>query len=398
MGQHHPNEGAAPVGNEAEDLVDHQFVDALAAYDEALAAGQPLPPPTSLTALPAVAQQRLEEARAVLQLLDHIHPRPSAAAAPGKDSLAPDQGRAPASKAQLTSPSASPTTHSPGRSLARPVSTAGPIAGRYLLERILGHGGMGVVYLAFDLSLQRQVAVKMISTLTSPSAEDVRRFWAEAEAAGRLQHPNLVAVHDVGLHASAGGAATAVPGHGVHRGQQPLRRADRPALPGTAGGPAAGNAGPGPPARSSAPDHSSRPEAGQHPAAAESHGSLCGFEPASSGAGVAGGWQLGDFEPKVSDFGLAKLLDGDAGLTCSGMVVGTPMYMAPEQARGHSQAIGPATDVYALGVILYELLTGRPPFQGVRRWTSTLRMPLRRAGAAAAAATGSWPATWRPSA
>ena len=68
--------------------------------------------------------------------------------------------------------------------------------------------------------------------------------------------------------------------------------------------------------------------------------------------------------PKVADFGLAKLLGGDSGRTLSGQVVGTPSYMAPEQAGGHSRDVGPTADVYALGAILYEALTGRPPFLG----------------------------------
>ena len=82
-----------------------------------------------------------------------------------------------------------------------------------------------------------------------------------------------------------------------------------------------------------------------------------------------------DGTPKVTDFGLARRLEGDEGLTLSGVPVGTPSYMAPEQARGKRQAIGPATDVYALGAILYELLTGRPPFRAESA-TATLQQVL----------------------
>ena len=82
-----------------------------------------------------------------------------------------------------------------------------------------------------------------------------------------------------------------------------------------------------------------------------------------------------DGTPKVTDFGLARRLEGDGGLTLSGVPVGTPSYMAPEQARGKGSAIGPATDVYALGAILYELLTGRPPFHAESA-TATLQQVL----------------------
>src|SRR5262249_13758131 len=92
-----------------------------------------------------------------------------------------------------------------------------------------------------------------------------------------------------------------------------------------------------------------------------------------------GSWDLGfrseEFEPKVADFGLAKQLAADTGQTPSHAIMGTPGYMAPEQAAGQTREVGPAADVYALGVILYECLTGRPPFQGVSIW-ETVQMVL----------------------
>ena len=102
--------------------------------------------------------------------------------------------------------------------------------------------------------------------------------------------------------------------------------------------------------------------------------------------------------PRVTDFGLAKKLQGDSGLTGSGQIMGTPSYMPPEQAGGKRGEVGPAADVYALGATLYALVTGRPPFQAATAMDTVIQVVERRAGAAAAAQSRRSRATWRRSA
>ncbi len=223
--------------------------------------------------------------------------------------------------------------------------------GRYIILRELGRGAFGVVFLASDSVLGREVALKVPRPLALVTPEVRRRFVREAEAASRLDHPHIVPVYDVGEEgpicyiASAycegpnladwlRGRSAPIPfleaarlvailsaavGHAhergiLHRDLKPSNILLRPPDPAWAG-----------------------------------------TDAVSSGLG---------FVPRICDFGLAKLLDQDSHETCSGVPIGSPSYMAPEQAAGRLRDHGPATDVYALGAILYELLTGRPPLVG----------------------------------
>jgi eukaryotic-like serine/threonine-protein kinase len=202
----------------------------------------------------------------------------------------------------------------------------------YEIEGELGRGAMGVVYRARQLAVGRSVAVK---TLLGPAgAEGLARFRAEAQAAGRLQHPNIVQVFEVGEHAGRAFIA--------------LEYVDGGTLADRAGG---------------AP----QPAAW----AARTVETLAGAVAAAHAAGIvhrdlkpSNVLLTRDGVPKIADFGLARRLDSDDRLTRSGVIVGTLAYMAPEQAGGRSKDAGPAADVYALGAVLYELLTGRPPFRG----------------------------------
>jgi WD40 repeat protein len=193
---------------------------------------------------------------------------------------------------------------------------------------------MGVVYRARQVRLDRVVALKTIRHATGAGTEELSRFRREAEAVARLQHPNIVQIFDIG---DLGGlpyfTMEFVPGGGLDR---QLRDRVYPAK-----------------------------------AAAELVATLARAIQAAHDAGVvhrdlkpANVLLAADGTPKVSDFGLARRLDGETGQTASGAVLGTPSYMAPEQADGRSRHAGPAADIYALGAILYELLTGRPPFKG----------------------------------
>ncbi len=205
--------------------------------------------------------------------------------------------------------------------------------GEYVLEEELGRGGMGVVYRARQLGLNRDVAVKMILRGQLASTADRDRFQAEAEAAAKLDHPGIVPVYDVGQQdAHSYFSMKYVQGHTLAR-----RLADGPMQ-----------------AREIASLLSKVCRALHY---AHRHGVLHrDIKPSNILI------DSGD-EPHIMDFGLAKVVRDGASLTRTGAVLGTPAYIAPEQAAGDRGQAGPVSDVYSLGSVLYHMLTGRPPFQ-----------------------------------
>ena len=203
----------------------------------------------------------------------------------------------------------------------------------YQFEAELGRGGMGVVCRARQLSLGRTVALKQMLLGSQASAADRTRFRTEAEAAAKLEHPNIVPVYEVGLHDGQPYFTMK-----LVEGETLSER--------LAGGPL--------PPRAAVRILAEVARAVQY---AHQQGILHrDLKPSNILLDA-------DDHPFVMDFGLAKRLETDSGLTRTGAIIGTPNYMAPEQAAGQRGTLGPASDVYALGSILYHLLTGRPPFQ-----------------------------------
>jgi WD40 repeat protein/Flp pilus assembly protein TadD len=237
-----------------------------------------------------------------------------------------------------------PDDHSP------PVAADGIRVPGYEILGELGRGGMGVVYKARQVALNRVVALKMLLAGAHADAEQLARFRAEAEVVARLQDPHIVQIHEIGEQNGLPYFALEF----VDGGSLDRKLAGTPLLPRAAAQLVETLARAMHVAHQRGIIHrdlkpanvllarSDRPQAIELRSTPE---------------------EAERYEPKVTDFGLAKRLDVVVGRTQSGAVLGTPSYMAPEQALGHTHALGPATDVYALGAILYEALTGRPPFK-----------------------------------
>ena len=213
-------------------------------------------------------------------------------------------------------------------------AVAFPTVPGYTIEAELGRGGMGVVYRAWQTGLRRAVALKMVIAGPLASPELLAHFRTEAEAVARLAHPNIVQIFEIGEAAGRPYFSMEyVPGGSLaermHGPREPHEAAKIVATLARA-------------------VHYAHEQGIVHR----------DLKPANVLLTVEG-------TPKIADFGLAKLTAGESSSqTCTGDVMGSPSYMSPEQARGATTQIGPASDVYALGAVLYELLTGRPPFAG----------------------------------
>ena len=228
--------------------------------------------------------------------------------------------------------------------LQRPGERTLPRIPGYEVESLLGRGGMGVVYKARHLRLNRPVAVKLMLGRGYAGIPAMARFIREAETLAGIRHPNVVQVYDFGeIDGLQYFTMEYVEGGNLaHK----LAGTSQPA-----------------------------------PQAAQLVAILAGAVQAAHQAGIVhrdlkpgNVLLMVDGTPKISDFGVARCVDSTAGLTRTGTLIGTPSYMAPELSTANAHAVGPAVDIYALGAVLYELLTGRPPFRAEKASETLLQV------------------------
>jgi formylglycine-generating enzyme required for sulfatase activity/predicted Ser/Thr protein kinase len=231
------------------------------------------------------------------------------------------------------------TKQNPPSSASNPFPVLPAEFGRYRVLKLLGKGGMGAVYLAEDIHLRRQVALKMLYVRASESPQRVERFVREAQSAAVLQHPNICTLHDAGqIDGRPFLTMSYIAGKTLEDEIDP----DAPL----------------PQIRAA--------EIARKIALALDHAHRKGI--VHRDLKPANVMMTDEGEPVVMDFGLAKRVaeeePNEAKLTRDGSILGTPTYMSPEQVKGQTDAIGPATDIYSLGVMLFEMLTGNPPYIG----------------------------------